>query len=245
MKKFFKKSSGFTLIEVLLTLSIFSIIALGLYSVFWHAVTINKRSESLGRIYQEARWALDRMVQDLENSIAYQYGTLYDEKKFFDSDEGGISFVVPSSEGLKVVRYYLEQPNFGAIHRVLVGKRFSSSRDMVINSKQGTEIDYLKREEKLLGKALQTSVTDEEAIETLSIHVKRGGLKFLYAYKEGSDANPDIIWKEQWNGSNYPLSIRIEVIFINNDQNQEDIIFTRDVFLPIGSWGEKKFDLEL
>ncbi|MFH1201666.1 MAG: type II secretion system protein GspJ [Candidatus Omnitrophota bacterium] len=62
---------GFTLLELLVAISIFSILILSVYSAFHTGMLTHKKVNSLSGLYQRARVGLDKMKEDLENSFPY------------------------------------------------------------------------------------------------------------------------------------------------------------------------------
>jgi len=68
-KKIFR---GFTLIEVLISASIFSIIILSLYSAFRTGITAYNKIDSAFSVYQSARVILSRISLELKNSFSYR-----------------------------------------------------------------------------------------------------------------------------------------------------------------------------
>ncbi len=235
--------SGFTLIEMLLALSIFSIIALGLYGVFWNAIQINQRSKIMNGIYREARWSMERMAKDLENMVSYHFGSGYPNEKSFKSEEEKIVFVTVGKEGLKVVSYYLEPPESVSIHKTEIGRTTARNEKIIMRYERKENVDFLVREEHSLIDYLQFEPTDSSEKEVLSIHIKNEGLKFLFAYRERSEGQGTIVWNESWNENYLPYGVRVEMTFVTGLKGEEEAVLTRDVFIPTGAWGEHKIEL--
>ncbi len=63
------------MIEALLGLAIFSVIAVTLYSTFWSGIQIDQRLED--RIYRQASWALEGMARELQNATIYDFSSSY------------------------------------------------------------------------------------------------------------------------------------------------------------------------
>jgi general secretion pathway protein J len=61
---------GFTLIEVLVSLAIFSVIALAVYSTFAAGVGAWRRAQEFSSTYRTARLVLDDMAQELTNAVS-------------------------------------------------------------------------------------------------------------------------------------------------------------------------------
>jgi len=63
-----RNTQGFTLIEVLTALSVFSLVAVAIYSVFSTGIAAREKGESASSLCQDARIALDRMSKELRNT---------------------------------------------------------------------------------------------------------------------------------------------------------------------------------
>ena len=128
-----KINSAFTLIELLLGLSIFSVVSLCLYASFSTGIHLSRRSEKNNKIYREIRWALEQMSLDLENAVFYDFSNSYPGKLSFIGEDEKISFLLPSDEGLKVVSYYHMKPSESKIHQTLIGKTYSKNVNQIIS----------------------------------------------------------------------------------------------------------------
>ena len=65
------KVTGYTFVEVLITVLIFSIVMVGMYSVFQTGSIAYKKMDSAFELYQQARIIFNRMDADLKNSFIY------------------------------------------------------------------------------------------------------------------------------------------------------------------------------
>lgn len=65
-----RKNRGFTLLELLLATTLFCIIAVAIYSSLAVGIKAHKRGESLSGNYNDIRFALYRINQDLRSAIA-------------------------------------------------------------------------------------------------------------------------------------------------------------------------------
>ena len=234
---------GFTMIEMLIALGIFSVIALGLYGVFWNAIQINQRAEVVNGVYREARWSSERLMQDLENIIPYNFGSGYSKEKSFISEDNKITFVTSGADGIKVVSYYSDTPDFGSIFQVEVEDRGEQRQSVISGSMQSEHTDFFVREEYSLIDYLQFTSLDSAEKEVLSIHLKSKGLKFWFAYKERSEGSGTVVWRESWNENYPPYGVRVEMTFFTGLEGEEDIVLTRDVLIPSGTWGESKIEI--
>jgi len=77
-----RKSSGLTLIELLIASSIFAIIMASVYSAFYGGFLGYRKMDASFEVYQSARTIFSRIESDLRNSFAYTK----DDSKFHGSD---------------------------------------------------------------------------------------------------------------------------------------------------------------
>ena len=94
---------GFTLIEVLMALLIFSIIALTLYSTFSTAILAWRRAKDVNRVYREAKLSLDLISTSLKNAEFFDFSRNYPDLKLFNGEVDKISFYISSDFGLKKI----------------------------------------------------------------------------------------------------------------------------------------------
>ncbi len=66
-----KKNSAFTLIEILIVVSIFSLLIISVYSVFRTGLASNEKIEKAGRFFQGVRLSMNLMETDLKNAFNY------------------------------------------------------------------------------------------------------------------------------------------------------------------------------
>src|SRR3989338_7576018 len=65
------RTAGFTIIELLIALSIFAVIAVTLYSTFFAGISVWKRSEDKSGTYQDIRVVFDDIARDLKNMVYF------------------------------------------------------------------------------------------------------------------------------------------------------------------------------
>lgn len=216
MIKQIKYNSGITFIEMLIGLTIFSIIAASLYSVFFSSTSAWKRSEDLNRVNQEARWSLDNLSRELHNAIILSYKGRYPDFKAFEGESDKLSFFIVIDDEIRRVTYLLEPKD----------------------KNSDTEF-YFKRKESFFVDSLQSS-SKEESEENLSSLVTKEGLKFSYPYgAEGEDE--EVEWKEKWQDrESLPAGVKIELALQSPGNPNSKTTFYRTVFVPLGVVGEIK-----
>jgi len=228
---------GFTLIELLLALSIFSVIALSLYSTFATGMTLSKRSERTDEVYRQVRWTLERVSLELERMVNYDLSGSAPDKLAFVGEADQIVFIVPSDPGLKMVKYSLEPLEFGSVHKTLIGKHYKRNEDMVLLNEKSLTLNAFTREEMDIVDYLSGKTPEKPNVSVLNSKVKQGGLKFLYAFRQGTGDEVKIIWKNQWGQKGIPAGVQVELTFIDSEQ-KEAVSTRRNVFIPAGILGE-------
>ncbi len=173
---------GLTLVELLVALSIFAIVAVALYSTFGTGISTWKKIKQAQDLYQDIRLTLDKMALDLENAV------LYSEKPEFVNFQGGkskISFystvetsqALPGHTELRKIAYSLDES----------GHILQRREQALFNSGQNTE---------------------EEAQE-IAAAISR--LDFFYCY-EDEHAEPPYKWQDSWDfPQELPQGIKIEL----------------------------------
>jgi type II secretory pathway pseudopilin PulG len=231
--KLTKKS--FTLLELLLGLSIFALISLCIYSVFSGGLQLNDRSQRQGEIYREARWSLTLMAKELENMVPYDFANSYPDLAPFVGGKDSISFILSTGEGLKVVGYYLASPQRDAIFQTIIGSTYSKNVTVTNKFVESTQAQYLVRSEKDFVAYLNDQSLEDAEIEVISQNVKDGGLRFSYGFLQDEESTV-VFWQDSWSFNDIPLNVRIEIDFLYPEE--ERVLTTqRDVLIPPGYLG--------
>ena len=236
---------AFTLIELLLALSIFAMVALCVYGTFWAGVKLNQRSEGESAAYHQIRLALDLMSVDLENAVLYDFTNSYPGKTAFTGENDVVTFFLATGKGLKVIRYYLDSPQEGSVHKVVVGARHDRNVDTLVDYReQEVRLRNLVREERDFPEYVSGVIAKDHAAEVIATNVREDSLEFSYGYllsTAGSEGNKTVDvyeWREAWTESNIPSMVRIEMDFLLTGPVQRVIAMRKDVFIPHGFLGK-------
>lgn len=205
--------------ELLIAVSIFSVIALCLYSVFSGGIRIWKRQEE-GFVYNHSvRLAFDSMAGELRNAINYSQpgNTGLDAEAAqglkFSGDGKSLTFTTLIGGEIAKVDYVFEET---------ADKKGRLIRKIVFQ-KEGFKEENQK---------------DNILIEGLE------DLAFEYAYK-ASGEEPLPVWKDSWakeaqnTESKIPQGVRITLTFPGPGEGKEEI-FRKTVFIPTGTFEEHK-----
>lgn len=179
---------SFTLMELLIAVSIFSVIALCLYSVFSGGIRIWQRQEQGFRYSHSIRLALDRMAKELRNAINYSQPekagleTSDEQNLLFLGEAKKVSFMTLIGGEIAKVSYVLEE---GADQKGILKRK-------IVFQKEGFK-DENQKEEIVIGDL--------------------DGLLFEYAYETGEkNALPE--WKDSWEGEGkIPRGVKITLEF--------------------------------
>lgn len=233
-----KKYTGFTLLELLLGLSLFSVIAVCVYSTFWAGMNLSRRSERSGGSYREIHGALELMARDMENAVPYDFSNSYPEKRAFEGGDNKITFMIVSEGGLKAVSYYLVLPEETQIHRIIVGAAHRKNVDMTLRDERARRPYCLVREEREFVDSLEGNSEAGGTSEVIATDVQENGLKFSFGYlKEGEDRLS--AWKDKWQNPYPPLAVRIEMDFLVEGGDKGAARLDRRVLIPHGSLGKE------
>jgi prepilin-type N-terminal cleavage/methylation domain-containing protein len=142
---FLKKQKGFTIVELLCAMGIFSIMALALYVVFDRANQVWEQGQFKSEQYQNARAALDMMSREISSAIiavggpnsfttslyrppylVATNGTTTISGTSYDRDD--IRFVFPRMDALYQAGYFIsDNSTAGTVSDDTLSRRFSSS----------------------------------------------------------------------------------------------------------------------
>jgi len=220
---------AFTLLELLLAVTIFSIVALTLYGTFYSGVRILRSSEKLMRRHQDLRLVTDQLALDLRNTLLARLADRLDAPAstedgeeeesiyFFKGDVRSFNFITQKSlfsetgknlQNVCDVTYYFEAKDGGALMRKV---RYQSQG---FKAQPGAD-------ERLLG--------DIEDVEV------------LYSYQgEGEEDEP--VWFNFWELEEMvPLGVKLRLRLKGLGRTR---LFTKTIFIPVGRLGSTEEEEE-
>jgi len=225
---------AFTLIELLLGLSIFSIIALCVYSTFSGGIRLAGISQDQTKIYRDIRLTLNLIEKELENAVGYDFSGSYPEIPAFKGDSDQITFLLGSDEGLKAVSYYLVPPESGTIHKILIGKTHSKNIAIDMDYRQETSAHYLVRKERSFADYVNNDRDENAEVEIISMEVERDGIQFRFGYEE-SEADGTLSWTNNWDSKGIPRFVTVEINFILDEKKDRIFTVKKDMVIPSGT----------
>ena len=231
------RRKGFTFVEVIIAIAIFSVVALGIYGTFVGWIELGTRFDKKYIVDRDIRWTFAQMTKDLENMRSYDFSFSYSKMRSFIGKKDEVSFLVTTKDGLRAVHYSLATPDSTKIHTVRVGKKHSMPQSIVVNYSQENRLYALVREEKSFVDYLNESTGKDTDEEVLTPRVALGGLKFLYPYKDEQDEKK-IIWKDVWENDFLPLAVRIQLTLSEEEVSNHSSPYEQFVFIPTGFLGK-------
>ncbi len=202
-------NKGFTFVELMIAITIFSIIAISIYSAFGTGIRVWRQGENSIAFNQDLRLALEDLAVELKNAINYSQD---DPLLGFNGLEKEIRFLtLLNQEGgrkLCVVSYFINEEKGG----ILSFKRAQADQ------LAGFEIDKSK------GEIVISNISD---------------VSFSYAYDTKDEANPYEwlgVWE---NSKIVPRGIKVFFKIKNPDNKASEEVYTKMIFIPSGTLGEK------
>ena len=232
------QTKGFTLIEILLAVLIFSVVALSLYGTFAAGIRLNRQGEAALRAQREAFWAMAQLTKDLEQNIFYDFSGSYPQQKSFVGKSDSVECIIATGNGLRAVRYSLESLAAGEVRQTVIG--MTSQKNVTVENKTITDVPLLVlvREEQPFPQFLQNGFTGAQR-DVLSRRVPAGGLKISYAKADSAKqvSRVAVRWVDSWSGKKSPQRVRVVLLF-QADRGVAKT-FTREIFIPTGTLYEE------
>lgn len=226
--------NGFTLIELLLGFLIFGLVMGAVVSVFWAGLKMNERGAKQNKSAEEARRTLEWIVHDLENMVDFDMSSMSQDRTAFIGEKNKITFVWPSSKGLKSVSYYLEEPSRVRVFQTIMGETTKKNKKVTESTSVEYKNLYLIRDVRDFAAFLSGSNLVGEK-EVMFTHAVMDGIVFKYAYARDKDSR-DIVWRDKWEENYMPMGIQVELSFQENVDTLP-ITLTRKILVPAGTLG--------
>lgn len=214
-----RRRNGFTLVELLVSLSIFSLLAVAVYSVFAGGVGTWRRAQVFSSTYQTARLVLDKIGRDLGRTVRISGSE-------FSGGPARLSFLT--------VRPVVAPPDDdappasggGAGGSFLAGADDAARRQAAFPIRRVTylfEASSLMRRDESYLEGLQDVHRDPEVMAG-----PFAGVTFQYASKD-DDRDAAVEWLEQWeDAEKNPSGVKI-TLTIGDDQRRP-LRLTKTVF---------------
>ena len=238
-----RRREGFTLIELILGLSLLSVVMLTIYSVFWGGVRLSYKTDASQEVYRQAYWSLDVMSREIENMVKYNLSESYPERFSFMGTKDKITFMAPTPNGLKAVSYFLLAEESGKVHKTIVNyQAYKKNVRVTLGDSQPEQTRLLVRRQTdfpdFVTGQRDADITDDDDLEVIAIHVKPEGLRFSYSTLGVAEENEaaSVSWADEWEGNDLPLSVRIELNLVPPDNPDGIVTFDNEVLIPPQVW---------
>jgi len=231
-------SDGFTLVELLLGLTITAIIGASVYNMFWSAMKLDDKMRRAHDSYMEVLMVDQILTHDLENAISLDFSSSYPDAKIFDGRPQEFSFLTQTSKGIKHIRYYTGLWDQGAFTKSMIGRVTNPSNGITSYSSGSLPIEFLLRQESSLADWMNQTNTDSST-QIVAAGLKKGSFNCQYApfvkdlHKSGAKS---IDYKDSWDHQGLPMAVSCNFVLFDPKNPKEGLMFKRDIFLaPIAT----------
>jgi len=208
-----KRSYAFTLIEILVSVTIASLVAVAIYSIFANGINAWRRGSENKDYARKIRLISEKMATEIRNAFEFSMIAFEGEEDFFM-----FAALVPGTQQSEDIT-----SEYSQVGRIAY---FYDKRK-----------DALCKEVKTLPEA----INEEEIGDGEMLVEGVSGLEISYCYLD--NLSGEYKWKEDWNKEEQdtmPQALTIEISF-NKDVMKNDK-FSKIIFIPMGT-GEQKIDM--
>lgn len=220
-----KSRSNFTLLELLIALSLFATIMVALYSALSVGIAAWKRGDQGSNIHQKARIILDTVVNDVRKCVYFSYIQFLGQ-----AHEVYFPVTLPVSEKKRRDKTTFDTNIYKVTY--FLDKRSYRDKYKSLMRLQHTFLESLE-ESRRDARQLAGDVAD---------------LSFEYIYTKTEEETEMLIegesplyWEEDWDVTNkIPRAMKIKLVLVNQPKTdaEEKYTFERTVFIPIGTLEE-------
>ena len=229
-----KRKQAFTLIEVLLGISIFSVVILCVYDSLRAGILLSQRSETNNTMARQVRLALNLITDEISGIVAYDFQNSYPDLQAFTGEKDKVTFLKPTGKGLFFVSYYLQRPQDGHIFETIMGKTSQKNMNVIASMTQTSTAKCLVREEQSFIDYVSGHSQAAAEIEVIATDIKEDGLRFSYGYFD-ADKSLTPTWKSIWTPKEIPSNVRIEIDFLAAQKDAAPLTVSKDILIPHGS----------
>lgn len=215
-----KLKKSFTLIELLLAITIFAVIASVIYSSFRLGTLSWRRIESDLSKYQRIRYALNSMSNDLANAFAHKEIQFLGEEKRIEF-AGLIKTPNTNVENIGKISYFFLSDAEGETGRLM---------------RQSLLYWQVKAEE--LAEEVEEPLEIAEADEGDELLSNVLDFSLGYCYNISEDEGLSLDWQPDWTPEDViPAGVKIKLVLKDEDSPGGEMIFAKRIFVPSGEIG--------
>ncbi len=232
LKRVFKWSKGFTLVELLLGLAITAIIGTCIASMFWSAMKLDDKMRRVHNNYMEVLMADQAMSHDLENALNLDFSASYPDAQIFDGQNTEFSFITQTPKGIKHVHYYSGLLG-GPTAQSMIGRVVNPSSADAVYTKDTLPIEFLVRQESSLADWLNGTNTSTTT-QIVAAGLKKGSFNCQYApysktlHTEGAQA---VEYQDTWDKKWLPMAVSCSFVLFDPHKPDGGLMFKRDMYL--------------
>lgn len=208
------KGLGFALIELLVAVSIFAVVAAVVYTTLYTGIRAYNKTQQQLELNQEINQVLDRMSLELRNC--------YDAEHIEGNEESGFTADAQSISFFTIVNKYSE----GSFKKMIVRISYNFGDEKLFKKTQLDKGAFLDPE----------NFSEEELIS----NIKELSFQYLYSKEESPDAEKTYEWKSAWQYKEFiPQGVRIQITKYD-PKTGLSINLKRDIFIAQGKLREEK-----
>ena len=228
-----KRFRGFTLVELLLGLTIGAIIGVSVYNMFWSAMKLDDKLRRVHDNYLEVLMADQALTHDLENAVDLDFSASYPDAVIFIGQKQEFSFLTQTPAGIKHVRYYSGLINQGNTTKIMIGRVINPSSRITAYSRESLPVEFLLRQESSLADWLNETA-NETHTQIVAAGLKKGSFNCQYAPSPKdlhTSGSTGIVYTDAWDEKGLPLAVSCNFILYDPKKPEGGLMFNRDIFL--------------
>jgi prepilin-type N-terminal cleavage/methylation domain-containing protein len=234
--------NAFTLIELLLGLSILSLLALCMYNVLYNGIRIGRYGSFDNNTDRQFVSTFELLERELQNALAYDFSLQLPGHPAFIGSNNSFEFIMKSKKGLQAVKYSLKSGQAERVHQEIVGKKISKNVEVTESQSPIQWAQVLIREEMPLAdylenKGMVSSIDFEK--ESLVSRVAQEGFEVEYGYYTKDKV---FFWKSSWVGKDIPQAVRVTLSILTDSDHKKVRTLTKEILIPTGSVHEESAD---
>lgn len=206
------KRCGLTFVELMLATSIFAVVAVAIYVTFGTGISTWRRAQQAQQLYQDLRFALDKIAQDLSNAAVYLPTENFTN---FQGENNEVSFY-------SLVETFRPAPQYQRLYKITY--QLDEQARILLRLAQA----YPESDSEI--QPAQPEVAPEKIARQIS------KLNFYYCYADNTAEPNSYKWLDNWNAAqDIPLGVKIELELVDSP-----LVVSKYVFIPTGKEGQEQ-----
>ncbi len=228
-----RKCRGFTLIEILLSVTIVAFLAGSLYAVFAAGFKLDHRSRVSFDDLDANRLLSEQLYKDFARAVFYDFRGSFPEKKSFSYNGTEFIFLIEENDQLQWIRYSLAVAPRGQIKETRLGTVTNHNVAVSnVTSTQKSLLTLVRDENDFTHFFNLTDVPQKRTV--LNSRVSADSLKFFFV--TGLAGSRKLEWGSIWDKNFLPSAVRMSVSVVSEAGISQNL--TEDFVLPSGGRDE-------